>query len=173
MPRLKPTSNRTPSAISPASSSTVWIPPASTEGWRVNGLVTAGNSVSRDVVAAAWPRTTNVSRERSWLSRIPAPSKPAASMAWTRETSSGTGAVPGTRRCTRTGSDSVIGGLTSVNYIEPGRREHDPWYCAVILPEHAEEVKPQRSDGVRPHGPELAPDSPKHDERRELLDARR
>ena len=66
-----------------AISSTVWIPPASTEAWRVNGLVTAGNSVSREVFAAAWPRTTNVSREIIWLSRMPAPSKPAASMLWT------------------------------------------------------------------------------------------
>src|SRR6267143_1479795 len=46
-----------------ASSSTVWMAPARTEAWRVNGLVTAGNSVSRDVLAAAWPSTTNVSRD--------------------------------------------------------------------------------------------------------------
>src|SRR5213594_1375552 len=87
-----------------ASSSTVWIAPASTEGWRVNGLVTAGNSVRRDVLTAACPRTTNVSRESIWLSRIPAPSKPAASMNESRRMSSGIGAVPGTRRWTRTGS---------------------------------------------------------------------
>src|SRR6267378_4759954 len=86
-----------------ASSSTVWIAPASTEGWRVNGLVTAGNSVSREVAAAAWPSTTNVSRDSIWLSRIPAPSKPAASMDRSRRMRSGIGAVPGTRRWTRTG----------------------------------------------------------------------
>ena len=45
------------------SSSTDWIPPASTDAWRVNGLVTAGNSVSRDVWTAAWPSVTNVSRQ--------------------------------------------------------------------------------------------------------------
>src|SRR5262245_63488741 len=87
-----------------AISSTVWIPPASTEAWRVNGLVTAGNSVSREVFAAAWPSTTKVSREIIWLSRMPAPSKPPASMLWMWRTSSGIGAVPGTRKWTRTGS---------------------------------------------------------------------
>ena len=45
-----------------ASSSTVWMAPASTEAWRVNGLVTAGKSPSRDVWVAACPRTTKVSR---------------------------------------------------------------------------------------------------------------
>src|SRR6185436_3914365 len=97
-----------------ASSSTVWMPPASTEAWRVNGLVTAGNSVNREVFAAAWPSTTNVSREIIWLSRMPAPSKPPASMLWTRRISSGIGAVPGTRKWTRTGSlmaPSLVAGL--------------------------------------------------------------
>src|SRR5438067_241088 len=104
-----------------ASSSTVCIAPASTEGWRVNGLVTAGNSVSREVAAAAWPSTTNVSRDSIWLSRMPAPSKPAASMDRSRRMRSGIGAVPGTRRWTRTGS--VIarhgipdGGTTSMRF---------------------------------------------------------
>ncbi len=81
-----------------ASSSTVWIALARTEAWRVSGLVTAGKSRSRDVWVAACPRTTKVSRDSSWLSRIPAPSKPAASMLRMRRMSSGTGAVPGTRR---------------------------------------------------------------------------
>src|SRR5947207_12649222 len=94
-----------------ASSSTVWIAPASTEGWRVNGLVTAGNSVSREVGAAAWPSTTNVSRDSIWLSRIPAPSKPAASIDRSRRMSSGIGAVAGTRRWTRTGSDIARHGI--------------------------------------------------------------
>src|SRR5690348_3182312 len=87
-----------------AISSTVWIAPASTEAWRVNGLVTAGNSVIREVADAAWPRTTNVSREIIWLSSTPAPSKPAASASWMRRISSGTGAVPGMRSDTRMGS---------------------------------------------------------------------
>ena len=87
-----------------AISSTVWIAPASTEGWRVNGLVTAGNNVSREVLVAAWPSTTKVSRESIWLSRIPAPSKPAASMERSSRIRSGIGAVPGTRRWTRIGS---------------------------------------------------------------------
>src|SRR5882724_11043994 len=77
-----------------ASSSTVWMAPASTEAWRVNGLV----------AAAAWPSTTNASRDSIWLSRIPAPSNPAASMDRSRRMRSGIGAVPGTRRWTRTGS---------------------------------------------------------------------
>src|SRR2546430_1044779 len=102
-----------------ASSSTVWIAPASTEGWRVNGLVTAGNSVSREVAAAAWPSTTNVSRDSIWLSRIPAPSKPAASMDRSRRMRSGIGAVPGTRRWTRTGS------IRAVGYELEGRRIAD------------------------------------------------
>src|SRR6267143_1479797 len=100
-----------------ASSSTVWMAPARTEAWRVNGLVTAGNSVSRDVLAAAWPSTTNLSREIIWLSRIPAPSKPAASMERSRRRSSGMGAVPGTRRWTRTGSLIARHGI-------PIRHEH-------------------------------------------------
>jgi hypothetical protein len=81
-----------------ASSSTVWMAPASTEACRVKGLVTAGNKVSRDVWTAAWPRMTNVSRDSIWLSRIPAPSKPAASMSRMKRISSGMAAVPGTRR---------------------------------------------------------------------------
>ncbi len=81
-----------------ASSSTVWIAEASTEGWRVNGLVTAGKSARRLVWVAAWPSVTKTSRERSWLSRMPAPSKPAASIPWTRRIRSGMGAVAGTRR---------------------------------------------------------------------------
>src|SRR5262244_3924656 len=78
--------------------------PASTEAWRVSGFVTAGNSAIRDVCVAAWPRITNVSRHSIWLSRMPAPSKPAASMLRRSVISSGTGDVPGTRRCTRTGT---------------------------------------------------------------------
>ena len=70
---------------------------ASTEAWRVSGLVTAGNIVKRDVCAAASAIVTNVSRPRSWLSRIPAPSKPAASTSWISLISSGIGAVPGIR----------------------------------------------------------------------------
>ncbi len=81
-----------------ASSSTVAIAPASTEGCRVKGLVTAGNSVSRDVCVAAWPSVTKVSRQSIWLSRMPAPSKPAASTSRSSFTSSAIGAVPGTRR---------------------------------------------------------------------------
>src|SRR5882724_512252 len=91
-----------------ASSSTVWIAPARTEASRVNGLVTAGNSVSREVLAAAWPRTTKVSREIIWLSRMPAPSKPAASTSWIRRISLGIGAVPGMQRETRMGSLMVF-----------------------------------------------------------------
>ena len=86
-----------------ASSSTVWIALASTEASRVNGLVTAGNSVSREVWVAAWPSTTKVSRDRSWLSRMPAPSNPAASTSRMRRISWGMGAVPGMRRWTRMG----------------------------------------------------------------------
>src|SRR5499426_4492564 len=78
--------------------------PASTDAWRVKGLVTAGNKVRREVWVAAWPSTTKVSREIIWLSRIPAPSKPAASMDWIRRIRSGMGEVPGTRMDTRTGS---------------------------------------------------------------------
>jgi hypothetical protein len=80
-----------------AISSTVWIALASTEAWRVSGLVTAGNNVKVDVWAAASPIVTNVSRHSSWLSRIPAPSKPAASTSWISRISSGIGAVPGSR----------------------------------------------------------------------------
>src|SRR5262252_11133663 len=86
-----------------ASSSTVWMAEASTDACRVKGLVTAGKSDRRRVWVAAWPRMTNVSREIIWLSRMPAPSKPAASMSWISRISSGMGAVPGTRRWTRTG----------------------------------------------------------------------
>ncbi len=103
-----------------ASSSTVWIAPASTEAWRVKGLVTAGNSVRRDVCVAAWPRTTKVSREIIWLSRIPAPSKPAASMLWISDISSGIGDVPGTRIGTRT--DSVISPPMATNAPHHGIR---------------------------------------------------
>src|SRR5262249_30530060 len=46
---------------------------------------------------------TKGSRERIWLSRMPAPSKPAASMSWIRRISSRMGEVPGTRRWTRRG----------------------------------------------------------------------
>jgi hypothetical protein len=81
-----------------ASSPTVWIALASTDACRVNGLVTAGNNASRDVWVAAWPRVTKVSRHSSWLSRIPTPSKPAASTPWMKVMSWGRGAVPGTRR---------------------------------------------------------------------------
>src|SRR5499427_7289095 len=87
-----------------ASSSTVWMAEASTDAWRVKGLVTAGKSDRRRVWVAAWPRMTNVSREIIWLSRMPAPSKPAASMSWISRISSGMGAVPGTRRWTRAGA---------------------------------------------------------------------
>src|SRR5215813_2668673 len=78
--------------------------PASTDAWRVKGLVTAGNKVRREVWVAAWPSSTKVSREIIWLSRIPAPSKPAASMDRIRRIRSGMGEVPGTRMETRTGS---------------------------------------------------------------------
>src|SRR2546422_9416893 len=80
-----------------AISSTVWIALASTEAWRVSGLVTAGNNVKPDVWADASAIVTNVSRHSSWLSRIPAPSKPAASTSWISWISSGIGAVPGIR----------------------------------------------------------------------------
>jgi len=80
-----------------AISSTVWIALPSTETWRVSGLVTAGNNVKVDVCADASPSVTNVSRHSSWLSRIPAPSKPAASTPWISLISSGIGAVPGIR----------------------------------------------------------------------------
>jgi len=60
----------------------------------VNGLVTAGKSCIREVWVAAWPSVTNVSREIIWLSRMPAPSKPADSMDWIRRINSGMGAVP-------------------------------------------------------------------------------
>src|SRR6185295_7997386 len=58
----------------------------------------------REVCVAAWPRVTKVSREIIWLSRMPAPSKPADSIDWIRRISSGMGAVPGTRMWTRTGA---------------------------------------------------------------------
>jgi len=80
-----------------AISSTVWIALASTEAWRVSGLVTAGNNVKPDVWADASAIVANVSRHSSWLSRIPAPSKPAASTSWISWISSGIGAVPGIR----------------------------------------------------------------------------
>ena len=85
----------------------------------MKGFVTAGNSDIRDVCAAAWPRTTKVSREIIWLSRIPAPSKPAASMSRRSAISSGIGAVPGTRRWTRTGS------VMSVTSLRGGRDCHE------------------------------------------------
>ena len=44
-----------------------------------------------------------MSREIIWLSRMPAPSNPAASMRSMSDISSGMGAVPGTRIGTRTG----------------------------------------------------------------------
>ncbi len=80
-----------------ASSSTVWIALARTDAWRVNGLVTAGKRARRVVWAAAWPRMTKVSRLSIWLSRIPAPSKPAASIPWMSFIRRGIGSVPGTR----------------------------------------------------------------------------
>ncbi len=94
-----------------ASSSTVWIAEASTEAWRVNGLVTAGKSASRLVWVAACPSVTKVSRESIWLSRMPAPSKPASSIDRIRRMSSGIGAVPGTRMWTCTGV--VVGVMRS------------------------------------------------------------
>src|SRR5215467_4399025 len=87
-----------------ASSSTVWMAEASTDACRVKGLVTARKSDRHRVWVAAWPRITNVSREIIWLSRMPAPSKPTASMSRISRISSGMGAVPGTRRWTRTGA---------------------------------------------------------------------
>src|SRR5215475_8233404 len=91
-----------------ASSSTVWMALARTEAWRVNGLVTAGKRAMREVWMAAWPRVTKVSRHRSWLSRMPAPSKPAASMVWRSFIRFAMGAVPGTRMWTRTGSFMTV-----------------------------------------------------------------
>ena len=74
-----------------------WIELASTAAWRVSGLDTAGNNVKLDVWAAARPSVTNVSRHSSWLSRMPAPSKPAASTPWISWSSCDIGAVPGIR----------------------------------------------------------------------------
>ena len=102
-----------------AISSTVWIAPASTDACRVKGFVTAGKSDIRDVCPAAWPRTTKVSREIIWLSRIPAPSKPAASMLRRSAISSGIGAVPGTRRWTRTGSVMAVTSLFNSTILRP------------------------------------------------------
>src|SRR5215467_6160938 len=102
---------------------------ASTEACRVTGLVTAGKRDMREVWVAAWPRTTNVSREIIWLSRMPAPSKPAASMSWISRVSSDMGAVPGTRRWTRTALISLVAGtalLTERRHalLEVGARPH-------------------------------------------------
>ena len=56
-----------------------------------------------EVCVAACASTTKVSREIIWLSRMPAPSKPAASMPSITFMSAGIGDVPGTRMWTRTG----------------------------------------------------------------------
>ena len=100
-----------------ASSSTVWIAPASTEAWRVRGLVTAGNNVRADVWVAASAIVTNVSRHSSWLSRIPAPSKPAASTCWISLISSGIGAVPGIR--SDTWMRVMAGGIVPISLTGP------------------------------------------------------
>ena len=117
-----------------AISSTVWMPLASTAACRVSGFVTAGKSCIRFVCAAAWPRMTNVSRPIIWLSRMPAPSKPAASMRWKSPISSGSGAVPGTRMWTRTGS--VITLLLVRRTTHRRREERRGYYrFAVARPE--------------------------------------
>jgi len=64
----------------------------------VNGLVTAGNSARREVWTAAWASVTKVSRQSSWLSRMPTPSKPAASTSRISAVNAGSGIVPGTLR---------------------------------------------------------------------------
>src|SRR5215813_10946352 len=102
---------------------------ASTEACRVTGLVTAGKRDMREVWVAAWPRTTNVSREIIWLSRMPAPSKPAPSMSLISRISSGMGAVPGTRRWTRTALISLVAGTALLTerrhtFLEVSARAH-------------------------------------------------
>src|SRR5262245_24384154 len=61
----------------------------------------------------------------SWLSRMPAPSKPAASMSWIRRISSGMGAVPGTRRWTRTALISLVAGTALLTERRHAFREVD------------------------------------------------
>ena len=80
-----------------AISATVWAAPASTEGMRPKGLVTAGNRFRELVALAARPIVTKVSRQIIWLSSMPAPSKPAASTCLIMSSNSGMGEVPGTR----------------------------------------------------------------------------
>ena len=80
-----------------AISATVCAAPASTDGIRPKGLVTAGNSRRRLVAPAASPMVTKVSRQIIWLSKMPAPSKPASSIFLMSASSSGMGDVPGTR----------------------------------------------------------------------------
>ena len=80
-----------------AISATVCAAPASTDGIRPKGLVTAGNKRSRLVALAASPMVTNVSRQIIWLSRMPAPSNPASSIFPMSSSNSGMGDVPGTR----------------------------------------------------------------------------
>ena len=80
-----------------AISATVWAAPASTEGMRPKGLVTAGNRRRVLVAPAARPMVTKVSRQIIWLSRMPAPSNPASSIWRIMLNSSGMGEVPGTR----------------------------------------------------------------------------
>jgi hypothetical protein len=88
-----------------ANSSTLCSALASTDACRVNGLVTAGKIVMWEVCMAAAAMVTKTSRQRSWLSRMPAPAKPAASTSRTRRAMSCIGAVPGMRSdmCTGTG----------------------------------------------------------------------
>ena len=80
-----------------ASSATVCAAPASTDGMRPKGLVTAGNNRRLLVALAAIPMVTKVSRQIIWLSRIPAPSNPASSIWRIILSRSGIGDVPGTR----------------------------------------------------------------------------
>src|SRR5215813_13989864 len=60
---------------------------------------------------------------------MPAPSKPAASMSWISRVSSGMGAVPGTRRWTRTALISLVAGTALLTerrhaFFEVGARPH-------------------------------------------------
>src|SRR5262249_32309411 len=83
----------------------------------------------REVWVAAWPRTTNVSREIIWLSRMPAPSKPGRSRSGISRMRSGMGAVPGPRRWTRTALISLVAGPAFLTerrhaFLEVGARAH-------------------------------------------------
>ena len=71
------------------------------------------------MLAAAIARVTKVSRQIIWLSRMPAPSNPAASIRRIMSRMSGMGDVPGTRMEMLMGSAMGVASLGSV-YIQHG-----------------------------------------------------